>query len=428
MRAVVVGAGVSGAFAADALRTRFGQELDVHVLERDTRIGGRAHRRALAGVEVEAGASLFHSSNRLLSQSCAALGLGLVRADTAGTMGIWDGSRIVFQTSGRRGRDTLLLLSRYRLPLLRAGRDVKQLIRRLEQVYPRLERGDSWDGPQQLLGELGLYPLSQRAAADHFASGRFTTEFLDGVSRNNYAQVRDELNALVELVSLAGAGLGGGSLLHVAQGNAAIPAGLLTRAAAGVRTGATVHRIERERSTWRVSGAGFGTLVADIVILAGPLEHSGIELPSVPAPPHRDLVVVHVTIIRGTLCANAIGGARPVPGFVLSTAAAGSVLSVERLADTDTGAIYKVFSTELLADPVLDRFFEASEVIRTVWDAYPRLAPTAAWPDFRLGPGLYYTGAMEYAVSTMETQAIAGVASANLAAKESNGPGVARHR
>lgn len=50
------------------------------------------------------------------------------------------------------------------------------------------------------------------------------------------------------------------------------------------------------------------------------------------------------------------------------------------------------------------------------WASYPRLAPTSDAPGFALAPGLYYTGAMEYAVSTLETQAIAGVAVANLAA------------
>jgi prenylcysteine lyase len=38
------------------------------------------------------------------------------------------------------------------------------------------------------------------------------------------------------------------------------------------------------------------------------------------------------------------------------------------------------------------------------------------WPPFCLGRSLYYPSAMEYVVSTMETQAIAGTAVANLIA------------
>ncbi len=63
---------------------------------------------------------------------------------------------------------------------------------------------------------------------------------------------------------------------------------------------------------------------------------------------------------------------------------------------------------------MFDQFFVSTEVTRMTWLAYPRLPPTGPWPGFRLAPGPYYTGAMEYAVSTMETQAIAGVATANL--------------
>ncbi len=311
--AIVVGAGISGAFAADTLRTRLGPELRLDVLEREARTGGRAFRRRVSGVEVETGASLFHSSNRLLARSATELGLHLIRADSRATLGIWDGSEVVFRTRGRRHGDTLRMLARYRLPLLRAGREVGRLVRGLEHVFPRLERGESWDTPEQLLSDLSLYQLSQERAGDHFPPGRFATEFLDGVCRNNYAQDCEELNALVELVSLAGAGLGGGTLLRVGEGNDAMGTRLLARSGAQLRTAAVVNRVERTGTRWRVSGDGFTALEADIVVLAAPLELARIHLVAVPTPPPRRFVAVHVSFVHGGLRppARSAGQGRP---------------------------------------------------------------------------------------------------------------------
>lgn len=413
--AVVVGAGVSGAFAADTLRARLGPATPITVLEREPRTGGRAYRRTVSGVDVETGASLFHSSNRLVAGAAAQLGLTAVPATGGRGLGIWDGSRLVLRTRGGR-TDSMHLLARYRGALVRAGREVAAFVRRLEQVYPALERGSSWQTAEELWQSLGLAGLTRVPSAERLRPDRFVTELVDGVSRNNYAQEASGLSALVGLVSLAGAGLGGGSLHRVAEGYAAVSAGLLRRSGADLRTSCAVRRIERSGAGWRVTGEGLAPLDADVVVLAAPLEGSGIELPGVPLPPPRTFVTVHVTFVAGSLAAGAFGDARPAPGTVLTTATAGSLLSVERV--SDTGPLYKVFSTTELTDDDVTRLFRPVEVTRMSWQAYPRLPAGAPLPAFRLAPGLYSTGALEYSVSTMETQAVSGVASANLAARE----------
>jgi len=71
--------------------------------------------------------------------------------------------------------------------------------------------------------------------------------------------------------------------------------------------------------------------------------------------------------------------------------------------------IYKVFSRETLTDEQISELFaKPSEVERFVWLAYPVLKPSQQWPPFRLGRRIYYANAMESAVSTMETEAVAG--------------------
>lgn len=413
VRAVVVGAGVSGAFAADALRRELGARLDLTVLEGDDRIGGRALQREIAGIAVETGASLFHSANRLLTDAASALGLSAVDAGTGSALGIWDGTRWVLRTTGGR-LDQIRLALRYRRPLLLAGKQVRGLVDRLDVIYPRLAAGDSWESPELLLRELGLFRASQIRADQHFTARRFRTEFVDGVSRNNYAQDSTGLNALVDLVSLAGAGLGGGTLRRVAEGNAAIPDGLLHRSGARSILDARARSVRPEGDGWRITGTGFDPIVADVVVLAAPLEHADIALEGAKTPPARQFATVHVTFVQGTLRLGAERDNRAAPDFILTTATAGSLLSIERIVDTTSGALYKVFSTEPLADERIAELFVPRTVIRLSWSAYPLLPPTSRWPGFRLAPGLYYTGAMEYAVSTMETQAIGGVAVANL--------------
>ena len=61
-----------------------------------------------------------------------------------------------------------------------------------------------------------------------------------------------------------------------------------------------------------------------------------------------------------------------------------------------------------LSDSQMDRLFRSrSEIERVVWRAYPVLGPSSVWPPFELARGLYYPNAMESAVSTIETEAVA---------------------
>lgn len=84
-------------------------------------------------------------------------------------------------------------------------------------------------------------------------------------------------------------------------------------------------------------------------------------------------------------------------------------------------SIWKVFSLEPMAEGQARVLFDqVGRLRRRVWDhpgAYPVLSPDASWPSFDAGPGLIYAGAMESAVSCMETQAISGRNAALLAAR-----------
>lgn len=415
-RAIVIGAGISAATAADTLRTLFGRELELTVFERDSRVGGRAWRREFSGLDVETGASLIHSANRILLDSATALGLHPrpARTETV-SAGIWDGSRMVVRLGGGR-RAAFTLLARYRLPLVRAGRQVKRFVGCLDSMYPRLAAGQAWESAEDFWRTAGCWEATQVRADATFPSGRFRSEFVDAVSRSNYAQESTELNTLADLVSLAGAGLGGGRLLSIAEGNERIPAGLLTRSGARLHLANAVRRIERADGGWHVVTDDGTSHDADFVVVAAPLETAAIELVGAALPPARRFVTLHVTFVTGRLRAGRFGSGPQVTSL-LTAAQAGDPLAMGRMGDVNGGGLYKLFSAQVLNDAALGRLFEIEDVTRMTWASYPRLAPVRNAPGFSLAPGLYYTGAMEYAVSTLETQAIAGVAVANLAAQ-----------
>jgi len=426
MRIAVVGSGIGGCAAVHGVRSRLGPDAQISVLERDSRVGGRIHDRPIAGVRVETGATLLHSSNRLVAGFATELGLEILNANaTPRTIGIWDGASYALRTRGTRG-DEVRMLGRYGSSLLRAARLVKGMVRRLDRVYDRLEAGESWPGPRALLGELELAdPCDERAAAffrRRRVRSRFVLEFADGVSRNNYGQHAGDLNALVDLVSLAGAGLGGGSLHRVRGGNARVCEGLLERAGAEVRLEAAVARVlPAEGGGWQLAVNGAGEEYFDAVVLAAPLELADVELSGFlpPDAPPRAYEEIHATFVAGII-SDAYFGDEGVPDFVLTTETAGALLSVECVANRGDGPpLHKVFSRAPLPEELIARLFTSVEELEAIeWRAYPELPPMSPWAPFVLAPGLYYPSAMEYAVSTMETQAIAGRAVANLLAAD----------
>lgn len=208
------------------------------------RVGGRVQEMEIAGVRLATGASVAHSANRYFAGFVEKLGLH-VRRHPIKRLGVWNGRRFEFTTSGRRERDLVRLLGRYGASPLRAERLVKAVIRRLVPIYDLLERGRGFVHPREMFDALGLYSLSQQPSAAYFrrhgVSDRFVQEIVDGVSRGNYGQASD-IHALVNLVSLAGSAMGG-YLFSVEEGNSMVCWRLLQAAGATLQTGAEVAEI-----------------------------------------------------------------------------------------------------------------------------------------------------------------------------------------
>ena len=72
----IIGAGVGGCFASKFLRENGGKKLEIHVFaKKGSKIGGRTAVCQLDSHIYETGASIFHSSNKYLSDAAKEHGM-----------------------------------------------------------------------------------------------------------------------------------------------------------------------------------------------------------------------------------------------------------------------------------------------------------------------------------------------------------------
>lgn len=445
LRVGIVGSGVAGSSAAYYVRQMLGSQAEIVVYERSQTVGGRVQEMEIAGKMVAIGASVAHSANRYFVRLVEALGLHPERYAIK-RLGVWNGHRFDFRTSGKRWPDLVRALGRYGMSPLRAERLVQQFVRQLIRAYDLLDEGRGFASPQELFGALGLYELSQQSSADYFrrqgVSDRFLHEMIDGISRGNYGQASD-IHAMVNLVSLAGAALGG-YLISVREGNSMVCCRLLQAAGATVRTGTEVAEIAclgaadrpgagsaaapgQPAARYRVSTAAGEEEPFDAVIMATPLELAGIRFTGTALPAQslltRPFQVTHVTFVVGQISPGYFGlRTEELPETIMtreSPAIPFSSIGTWGKAADSGDAIYKVFSRQEMSEEFLSQIFPRRlQTRKLVWKAYPVLRPAAQWPPFVLNEGLYYVNAMESGVSTMETEIMASRNVVNLLVRD----------
>ncbi|MCL8027448.1 FAD-dependent oxidoreductase [Nocardioides bruguierae] len=436
-RIAIIGAGAAGSAAADRLRSLLGDEAELVVLEAADRVGGRAHRVAFAGEVLEVGGTLMHSSNRRLLDAAARVGLGpatdeVALGDETRAIGVWDGRRMLLRAGTKGWRFLAALVARYGLGnLRRLHREAVTHVEAWNRVYDLQDAGACWPDVASLLDALGLAGAADaplRALADRAGiSARTTDELATGVLRNMYNQDA-AIGGFAGIVGLAGAGLAGGSLFSLGEGNATLFERLLAQAGAEVRLGTPVTAVSARDGRWEVRWDGGGETF-DAVVVATPLvaNPSGADpglagiacerlAPWAVAAGYRR---VHVTLVEGRPAPAGLDG-RPVPCTLFTSG--GEDFTSLGLVGHAAGSglpVYKFFSHEALTDDVLDRYVPARrDVARLAWDAYPVLEPGAAQPPFRVAPGLYLATALEAVVSTMETESVSAWNAAALLAAD----------
>jgi hypothetical protein len=201
---------------------------------------------------------------------------------------------------------------------------------------------------------------------DAQVSSQFVHEFVDAASRCNYLQM-GHINALVDMVSLAGAGMVG-SVYALPSGTENVPKALLKAAQVDLRLSSPVGGVLRDGG----GGGGFKLVLKgndietvkdmgsfDAVVVAVPLPVAHLQLPT-----HRELNLpkyqtVYVTFVEGALAKSYFKTLHNLPGQILTMRGSELFhsLSKEGVSDRDND-VFKIFSKTELKQEDLDQLFE----------------------------------------------------------------------
>ncbi|MGB0388480.1 MAG: FAD-dependent oxidoreductase [Ardenticatenaceae bacterium] len=429
-RVAIIGAGIAGCAAAYFVRESMPQA-EIVVFEKAGQVGGRIRSMQMGGLLLDSGATLIHSSNRHLVHFLKVLGLKKAlphhrkATDPPSTVGVWNGTSFDLLTSRSSWRTQIKMLQRYHLSPLRLQRVVKQTVKQWTQIYELQAQQEGFASPKALFRRLGLYELTQESSGDFLerqgVASLLVQEFVTGISRVNYGQDAS-INSFVNMVSLAGAGLAGGHLFSVAGGNVQLCQGLLAEAKVALHMNMGISAIGRDNNTksgirpYILTTSEGREKRVDAVIIAAPLEFAHLRFNRLEIPrmtyQERPYQVTNATFVMGELNPAYFGQERldKLPDLIMTREAPNIPFSSIGVAGSreHSSPIYKIFSRQPISDDLLAKLFtKPQQVERILWWAYPILNPMPEWPPFKLADGLYYANAMESAVSTMETEAVA---------------------
>lgn len=438
-RIAIVGAGAGGTAAAYYLQKYTSHGYDITIFEKNDGIGGRTTTTGIYGNSsrpFEVGASVFVSANLILTKAAEEFNLSLsefrlfLDKDTQlSKIGLYDGESIFFEF-GDSWKSQFKLVWRYGWSPIKVANIVKQFISDFLKYFYR----DNF--PFADLNSItkisGFYAASSITGEDYFRDAgvkeSYYKEFLQSISRYNYAQNLDQIHAVGALVSLSA-----NSALQVEGGNWQIFEKLAKQSKATLKLATDVTSATKlPDGKWSLQYAN-ESAVFDKVIIASPFKSANISFADDYPIPEIEYVDLFVTIFTSNekLSPAYFGKdeSTEIPGTILTTVYLSdtpnlkffTISILEYLEDTKD-YVYKIFSPKLFTDKDLAKFFtpevNISWVHRKEWRSYPYLRPLQEFTDFELDEGLWHLNSMETFISTMETSALAG---ANVAALISKG-------
>lgn len=243
--------------------------------------------------------------------------------------------------------------------------------------------------------------------------------------------------------------------MQIQGGNWQIFANMLKASSADLHLNTTITKISKqEHGTYVVSMADGGNNTFDEVVLAAPLQYTGLVIDPKPqhTPDEIPYAKLHTTLFASPhkLDPRAFNVApgMAVPQYVLTT------LPPDEIPEDNVGSpgffsisihnqfvnldsspqrleyIYKIFSpmpvgakflARILGQQVTDEEADKGDINGTVswiyhkiWRSYPREYPRVTFEEIKLDDGLWYTSGIESLISTMETSALSGKNAARL--------------
>ncbi|KAJ7770829.1 Prenylcysteine lyase-domain-containing protein [Mycena maculata] len=427
-RIAIIGAGAGGTSAAFWIakaQERFGIDVEVDLYEKESYIGGRSttvypyENTSLPATEL--GASIFVKANKNLWRAVDEFNLTRRDFRDEKGLGIWDGEKLLFTTSGGWWSwwDSAKALFRYGFQSPRRTQTfVSEMISQFLTLYSA--ETPKWDNITHLSSSLGWSELVSQSTSEYLkaegVSNQFISELVEASTRVNYGQNADEIHALEGACSLAPTGASA-----VEGGNFQIFEQFLKHSRANVYINTSVNSISPAASGQWSLDSDRGSETYRAIILAAPWHSTNIELPvSVRISP-QPYVHLHVTLFTTTLPSIppqsfSLPASTKIPPMLLTTFEGArnggpepefNSISYHGLI-RDGEWVVKIFSKARISDKWLSKMFdgEIGWVHRKEWDAYPVLPPTSSFPDVTLAHGLYYVNSFEPFISTMETETL----------------------
>lgn len=408
------------------------------------------------------------------------LGLNVRSADharpreTDESIGIWDGKEFVFTLKNSSSWWNIgRLFWRYGMAPLRAQKLMKSIVGKFLRLYE--EPMFPFRSLSEAVLALDLINATSSTGSAFLGANQvselFSREIIQASTRVNYGQNLGLIHGLESMVCLATDGA-----VSIEGGNWLIFDGVLKASGADVRLNTTVTAVTRDGDgTVRITSHQSGDLDSkhsssedefDEVIVAGPLQYSGISIspPLEHIPDDIPYVKLHVTLLSSPhrISPHYFGldsqGAR-APETILTTLPEGldlgsnpkgvgpaefwsisTLRTVDRLVmkegkeKIEQHYVYKIFSPERPTAEFVAQIFDIeytdgdgsvtvaqgnttigdlskhdiSWFHERLWHPYPLLYPRVTFEEILLAPGIWYTSGIESFISTMETSALMG--------------------
>lgn len=413
----IVGSGISGAAAAHFLRNYSTQDLDIHIFEKSSVVGGRMAMVDMGGgSKFEAGASILHPKNFHTAHFTQLLGLKKMELADDDNFGVWDGNDFIFMTQKPDHPwtgflNTLSLLWRYKFSLYYMNRYVSATLANFLRYYE--ESKPIFYTVEEMLKWANLYDSTQTTAERELQSYGLSQQLIDElvtvIMRVNYGQSKT-ISGMAGAVSLCGSGA---DFWAVEGGNWQMAAGLIKHSNTSLLLNKRVNSITAVDDGYEVGIASGDSRFCNAVILATSLDENQMEFSPPISIPKRHMQHTHATFVQGIINPHYFGksSVSSVPNLIgtleLPNLPFSSISLLKSYGDDDN--VYKIFSRTSMSDDLLNEIFNVrNNTIRLDWAAYPHYhAPETFAPFVLDDKHLYYISAFENAASTMETGAVA---------------------
>lgn len=379
------------------------------------------------------------------------------------SIGIWDGKEFVVTLQNTSSWWNIgKILWRYGLAPIKAQNLMKATVKKFLQLYE--EPMFPFPSLSDAAEKVGLLNATASPGEDFLESNGisagFGREVIQASTRVNYGQNLPQIHGLETMVCMAAEGA-----VSIEGGNWRIFDGMLKSSSADVKLNTTVTSIERNDAggTFTIKSVSedhsnkkqeHSNNVFDEVVIAGPLQYSGIHIspPLEHTPDEIPYVTLHVTLFSSPHKLSpqffGLGPNDQTPETILTTLPKETSLGTEKLGagparfwsistlrtvtteNNEHHYVYKIFSPERLtgefvaqvlgiqnsASVDLDGNSAISDLPKDdiswfhekIWHPYPFLHPRVTFEELNVAPSLWYTGGIESFISTMETSSLMG--------------------